>query len=203
MLFSYQRGSSEQADVKGWFAPVAEVKVVDDFTVDFLTKAPNPIFPGSIANWMIMDKGWAEANDTARPDKENGNYATLNANGTAAFRVSDRQPGLSTTLVPFDGWWGEVEHNITEATFTPIKNPATAVAALLSGDVDMINPVPIQDAERLKGSDGVKVIQGIEARVIMLGFPHEAESLKYTEPPGSRTHSRMCACARPWPRRST
>ncbi len=178
-MASYQRASSEVADVKGWFAPVADLKVVDDFTVEILTKAPNPIFPDSIANWMIMDADWMADNSASLPDKENGNFATLNANGTGAFMVSDRQPGLSTTLVPFAGWWGDAEHNITEATFTPIQNPATAVAALLSGEVDLINPVPIQDAERLKGNDAVQVIQGIEARVIMFGFSHEADKLKY------------------------
>jgi peptide/nickel transport system substrate-binding protein len=68
---------------------------------------------------------------------------------------------------------------VTEAVFTPIQNSATAVAALLSGDVDMINPVPIQDASRLSGDANVKVIQGIEARVIMLGVPHAADTLKY------------------------
>ena len=37
VLFSYERGSSEEADVRSWFAPVSEVKVVDDYTIDFLT----------------------------------------------------------------------------------------------------------------------------------------------------------------------
>lgn len=186
VVFSYERASDEGSDTRSWFAPVADVKMVDAYTVDVMTKAPNPIFPDSIANWMIMDKGWAEANSAARPDKEAGNYATLNANGTGAFKLSTRQPGLTTTLVPFDGWWDEAEHNITEATFTPIDNPATAVAALLSGDVDMINPVPIQDAARVDQRDGVKVIRGIEARVIMLGFGHEADLLKYGENAGEK-----------------
>jgi len=184
VLFSYNRASSDAADVKGWFAPVSEVKMVDDFTVDFLTKAPNPIFPDSIANWMIMDEDWTSQRGAELPDKEVGNAATLNANGTGAFMLKSRQPGLETTLVPFAGWWGEATHNITEATFTPIQNPATAVAALLSGDVDLINPVPIQDAARLSGNDAVKVIQGIEARVIMLGFAHQADMLKYGDDAG-------------------
>lgn len=179
VMFSYARASSEASDVKGWFAPVSDVVMVDDFTVDFMTSKPNPLFPDSIANWMIMDADWTKGIGADTPDKENGNAATLQANGTGAFMVKDRQPGIATTLVPFDGWWGEAEHNVTEATFSPIKNPATAVAALLAGDVDMINPVPIQDAQRLVGSDKVDVIQGIEARVIMLGFGHEAETLKY------------------------
>ncbi len=179
VLFSYERASSEEADTASWFAPVSEVVVVDDYTIDFLTTDPNPIFPDSIANWMIMDRGWAAANGAERPAKDAENHATLNANGTGAFRLTERQPGLKTVLEPFEGWWGEPEHNITRGTFTPIQNPATAVAALLSGDVDVINPVPIQDAARLAQADGVQVIQGIEARVMMLGFATAAESLKY------------------------
>jgi peptide/nickel transport system substrate-binding protein len=179
VLFSYQRASSEAADTRSWFAPVSDVRVVDDYTVDILTSAPNPIFPDSIANWMMMDSAWAETNGAALPDKDNGNYATINANGTGAFKVTAREPGLRTVLEPHGDWWGDVAHNITRAEFTPIQNPATAVAALLSGDVDLINPVPIQDAARLSGQGGVTVIQGIEARVIMLGFGHEADALKY------------------------
>jgi peptide/nickel transport system substrate-binding protein len=180
VLFSYERASSEQADTSSWFAPVSEVRVVDDYTVDIMTTSPNPIFPDSIANWMILDSGWAAAHDTGRPDKENGNFATLNTNGTGAFRVTAREPGLRTVLEPFAGWWDEAAHNITRAELTPIQNPATAVAALLSGDIDFINPVPIQDTERLKQNPDVKVIQGIEARVMMLGFPHEADRLKFS-----------------------
>ncbi len=184
VLFSYQRASDEVSDTRSWFAPISEVRVVDDYTVDFMTTAPNPLFPSSIANWMIMDQGWAEANEAALPDKETGNYATLNANGTGAFQITVREPGLRTVLEPFEGWWGEAEHNITRAEFNPIQNSATAVAALLSGDVDMIEPVPIQDVARLQGNDEVEVIQGIEARVIMLGFDHQAEALKYTDDAG-------------------
>ena len=179
VLFSYQRASSEEADTSSWFSPVSEVKVVDQYTIDFMTKAPNPIFPDSIANFMIMDKGWSEANKAARPSKETENFATLNANGTAAFKLAERQPGLKTVLAANENWWGDSESNITSAEFQPIKNSATAVAALLSGEVDMINPVPIQDAERLSSSGQVDVVQGIEARVIMFGFGHEADTLKY------------------------
>ncbi|MEM9031939.1 MAG: ABC transporter substrate-binding protein, partial [Pseudomonadota bacterium] len=179
VVFSFERASSEAADTRSWFAPVSEVVAVDDYTVDIMTSAPNPVFPASIANWMMMDAGWATSNGAERPDKEAGNFATLNANGTGAFMVTDRQPGLQTVVEPFAGWWGTPEHNITRATFTPIQNPATRVAALLSGEVDMIEPVPIQDAARVDERDGVQVVRGVESRVIMLGFTHEAEALKY------------------------
>ena len=186
VLFSYERASAEESDTRSWFASVSGVKVVDDYTIDIMTSAPNPIFPDSIANWMIMDSGWAEANNAARPNKKDGNHASRNANGTGAFMVTERQPGLKTTLKPFAGWWDKAEHNLTEAVFTPIDNPATAVAALLSGDVDVINPVPIQDAARVDAQGGTKVIRGIEARVIMLGFGHDHPEIKYTTDAGKK-----------------
>lgn len=174
VIFSYERAASEASDVRSWFAPVSEVIKVDDYTVDIMTSAPNPIFPDSIANWMMMDSDWAAANAAGLPDKETGNYATLNTNGTGAFVVTAREPDLRTVLEPFGGWWDQAEHNITRAELTPIQNAATALSALISGDVDFINPVPIQDVARLKQDPNINVIQGIEARVIMLGFDQQA-----------------------------
>ena len=177
VVFSYERASSEESDTASWFAGVTEVRAPDPLTVEIMTEAPNPILPDSIANWMIMDKGWAEANDAARPNIEGGNFASLNANGTGPYAVTGRQPGLRTTLAAFDGWWGEDRGNVTEAIYTPIDSSATQVAALLSGELDLIEPVPVQDAARLEQAEDVEVIRGIEARVIMLGFPHDADTL--------------------------
>ena len=180
VLVSYVRGFSDAADTRRWFAPVSGVIIVDDFAIDFMTTAPNPIFPDSIPNWMIIDSGWATANEATRPDQEHGNHATLNANSTGAFAITTREPGLRTVLEPHAGWWDIATHTITKAALTPIQHRATALAALLSGDVDFINPVPVQDVARLQQDANIKVFQGIEARVIMLGFPHEAETLKYS-----------------------
>lgn len=181
VLFSYQRASNEAADVRSWFAPVTDVRVVDDFTIDFVTSAPNPLFPDSIANFMILDKGWAEANDAALPARDAENFATMNVNGTGPFTLQSRDPGVRTVLVPHDGWWGEAEHNVTEAIFTPIGNAATGLAALLSGEIDFIQPIPLQDVAQVEGRDGFKVLEGEETRVIMFGFGHEHDTLLYSE----------------------
>jgi ABC-type transport system substrate-binding protein len=191
VLFSYERASGETSDVRSWFATVTEVNVVDDFTIDFMTSAPNPIFPGSIANFMIMDRDWAVENAAETPATDEERYTTLNTNGTAAFQMVERSPGVRTVLEPFDGWWGEVEHTITEAIYTPIQSDATMLAALIAGDVDFINPVPIQNVERLQNTDGMNVMVGKEARVMMLGFPHEAETLTYDGSPNPFADERV------------
>ena len=177
VVFSFERASAPESDTASWFAGITGVEIVDPMTVEIRTAQPNPILPDSIANWMMMDQGWAEANDATRPSIEQGNFATLNANGTGPYRVTDRQPGLRTVLEAFDGWWGDDRGNVTSAVYTPVQNPATAVAALLSGELDLIDPVPLQDVARVKAAEGVDVIEGIEARVIMLGFPHDADAL--------------------------
>ena len=177
VVFSYERASSPESDTSSWFAGVTSVEMVDDYTVDIHTDTPNPVFPESISNWMMMDSGWAAENGAERPNIEQGNYATLNANGTGPYRITGRQPGLQTQLEAFDGWWDDDIGNVTEAIYQPVQNSATAVAALLSGELDLIEPVPVQDAERVDAAPGVDVIRGIEARVIMLGFPHDADTL--------------------------
>jgi len=181
VLFSYERASSEESDVSSWFSPVSEVKVVDDFTVDFLTKKPNPLFPDSIANFMIMDRDWAESNDALRPSKEAENFATRNANGTGPFQITERDPGVRTTLAPNGEWWDDMESNISEAVFTPIGQNATGMAALLSGEIDFISPIPLQDVPRMKERKGFTVHEGVEARVLMFGFAHQADALKYSD----------------------
>jgi peptide/nickel transport system substrate-binding protein len=181
VLFSFERASSEEADVRSWFSPVSEVIVQDEYTIDFMTKAPNPLFPDSIANFMIMDKGWTEGNDAARPAKDAENFATRNANGTGAFVLASRDPGVRTTLTPYSGWWDDLESNITEAVFTPIGEASTGMAALLSGEIDFIAPIPLQDVPRMKERAGFTVHEGVEARVIMFGFSHESDALKYSD----------------------
>lgn len=181
VMFSYERASNEAADVRSWFAPVTDVRVVDDFTIEFVTKAPNPLFPSSIANFMILDSDWATANDAALPAGDAENFATLNVNGTGPFTVATRDPSVKTVLTPNTGWWDTAEHNVTEATFTPIGNAATGLAALLSGDIDFIQPIPLQDVAQVESRDGFSVLEGEETRVIMFGFGHEHETLLYSK----------------------
>jgi len=65
--------------------------------------------------------------------------------------------------------------------FTPIGEASTGMAALLSGEIDFISPIPLQDVPRLKKTDGFTVHEGVEARVLMFGFPHDSDALKYSD----------------------
>jgi peptide/nickel transport system substrate-binding protein len=60
--------------------------------------------------------------------------------------------------------------DVTEIVYTPIQNAATRVAALLSGEVDFIQDVPVQDLQRVSNTDGLEVKTAPQNRVIFLGM---------------------------------
>ena len=97
-------------------------------------------------------------------------YAAQNENGTGAFKIVERQTDVKTVMVPFEGWWDTPQHNLTEVIMTPISQDATRVAALLSGEIDMVYPVPVQDIDRVNSSEGTSVMVGPELRTIFLYF---------------------------------
>jgi len=183
VIFSYERSKVDGSDMKTKVAPVKEVKKIDDLTVDFVTNEPFPILPDTINTWYMMSKAWCEKNGAAAPvDVRKGkeNAATLRANGTGPFMLKAREPGVRTVFVPNPAYWEKIESNVTEAVFTPIKNDATRVAALVSGDIDMMEPVPLQDIDRLKAAGNLNVLQGPELRTIFLGMDQSRDELLFS-----------------------
>ena len=171
VVFSYERVKTSQ--LAATVATVKEVRKIDDHTIEIVTNGPDPILTDELTNWFIMSKAWAEKNHAekmAEPTKNEDNFAVRNANGTGPFMLKERQHEVRTVLVNNPNWWGKPEHNLTEVVFTRIANDSTRVAALLSGEIDMIYSVPLQDIDRLRRAPGLKVLQSPELRTIYLGF---------------------------------
>jgi len=187
VIFSYERAKAESSDMKTYVAPIKEIKKIDDLTIDVVTSDPFPILPDTIGFWYMMSKSWCEKNSATVPvDVRKGkeNAATLKANGTGPFMLKSREPGVRTIFVPNPNYWTKVESNITEAVFTPIGNAATRVAALISGDIDMMEPVPLQDLDRLKADPAIKLMAAPELRTIFLGMDQSRDELLYSNVKG-------------------
>ncbi len=187
VIFNYERAKSESSDMKTYVAPIKEIKKIDDLTIDVVTSEPFPILPDTIGFWYMMSKSWCEKNNAKEPvDVRKGkeNAATLKANGTGPFMLKSREPGIRTIFVPNSRYWTKVESNITEAVFTPIGNAATRVAALVSGDIDMMEPVPLQDIEKVSANASLKLLQGPELRTIFLGMDQSRDELLYSSVKG-------------------
>ncbi|MGY0523093.1 ABC transporter substrate-binding protein, partial [Pseudomonas aeruginosa] len=84
--------------------------------------------------------------------------AALHENGTGPFTIESHQPGVKTVFKVYPDYWRKPEHNLKEIIFTSIGSDATRVAALLSGEVDVIEPVPIQDIQRVNSSGTATVL---------------------------------------------
>ena len=187
VIFSLERAKDESSDVKVHVGSIKEIRKIDANTIDIVTNGPFPILPDAINTWLIMSKAWCEKNNATVPvDVRKGkeNAATLKANGTGPFMVKSREPGVRTVLVPNPGYWDKVDGNVTEAIFTPIKNDATRVAALISGEIDMMQPVPVQDVQRVNSSPTLKVLQGPELRTIFLGMDQSRDELLFSNVKG-------------------
>jgi peptide/nickel transport system substrate-binding protein len=187
VVYSFARAAGEGSDMKSYTNELKEVRKVGEHTVEFETKAPFPILPDVFSFVYIMSKKWSETNQATKPvDRRKGieNAASFKANGTGTFRLRERQPAVKTTFQRNANYWGQIEGNLTEVIYTPISNDATRVAALLSGEVDVMEPVPLQDVARINGAGKAKVMQGPELRTIFLGMDQKRDELLFSSVKG-------------------
>src|SRR5271169_2812332 len=173
VIFSAHRVLSAGSDLKGRIPADAQVVKVDDYTVDFILKTPNPLLINEWESWGIFSKKWSEEHGATEATAMNATtppYAALHANGTGPFILVSHEPGVKTVWKKNPNWWDTPRHNLDEVVFTPIANNATRVAALLSGEIDWMDPVPLADQARVNANPGTQVLAGPEIRTIFLGF---------------------------------
>jgi peptide/nickel transport system substrate-binding protein len=183
VVFSFQRALLPTSDMKEIVASVAKVEAVDPLTVRIKTKAPDPILPDEVTNIYIMSKGWAEEHGVTVPQDtgtKQETYAVRHANGTGAFILELREPDVRTTWKRNPGWWGtqQYPHNVDRIVHTPVKNAATRVAALLSGELDFVLDPPLQDLPRLETAGTLKVERAPETRTVFLGMNEKVKELR-------------------------
>ena len=187
VIFSAERAQADGSQIKSRLPDKFKIEKVDDHTVDFVMPEPNPILHYEWDTWYIFSKPWADKVGATKPQSATAtslNAWALTANGTGPFKLESHQPGVKTVFKPNPDWWGKPEHNLTEVIFTTIKSDATRVAALLSGEIDMMDPVPVQDIERIKSSPNVTVMTGPELRTIFLNMDSFRDELLYSNVKG-------------------
>lgn len=130
---------------------------VDDHTIRISAGKPYPLLPAEMSVVYIY-KG------PAGPDAFNSGEAAI---GTGPYQFAEWVRGDHLTLERYDGYWGEAPEWQT-VVFKPITSDPTRVAALLNGDVDVIDRVPTTDVKRLESDPDVRVISRPGERVIYL-----------------------------------
>ena len=187
VVYSILRGQMPTSQINNYALAVGTPKKVDDLTVEFTLKEVNPIFLEHLDGLWIMSKSWSEKHNVTRPldfkNKEES-FAALNANGTGPYILVSRAPGIKTVYKRNPNYWGKIDGNVQEIVFTPIGNDATRLAAIVSGEVDFVlDPAP-RDVAKLRGTSGVKVIDGPENRILFIGMDQGRDELLYSSVKG-------------------
>lgn len=187
VVFSLGRIKQPQGTMQIYVTGISEVKKIDDHTVDIILASPNPLLLRNIVDFRIMSKAWSEKNRTTNVQDykaKEENFASRNVMGTGAYKITGWTPEQRITMTINTDWWDKHQGNVKEVVYTPIKSDPTRVAALLSGDVDMLTDIPTQDVARLRGDSKLKILDGPEVRTIFFAPDIGSPELKYSNVKG-------------------
>lgn len=147
------------------------VEKVSDHLIRITTERPNPILPNEVTVPIISHIAGA----TATTDNYNSGAAMI---GTGPFRFGEWRQGEVIRLERNDGYWGGASP-WSEVQIRPISSNPARVAALVAGDVDLIDFVPPSSREMLQGNAGIDLFSGVTNRVIYLSFDHARETTPF------------------------
>lgn len=162
----------------------------DDHTLIIETDGPNPLLPVESSTWAILSASAAGAEETVTfgPDNtceglgEVPQQAAFNdpavASGTGPYTLGEYTRGAQVVLNRNDDYWGDAP-DWEQVILRPISSAGPRVAALLSGDVDLIESPPIQDLPRLEQS-GFSVVDSLSNRIIYLALFQQEEAPSIT-----------------------
>lgn len=180
VVFSFERILNDPTLEMGvYLMRLQEIKKVDDYTVQLVTKIPYPVFAGSLIHIMMLDKETCEGLTSEE--------IAANPVGTGRYRLMEHVKESYIKLVRNDEYWGELPDAET-VEFRVIANAATRTTALINGEVDFISNIPVMDVERLKNDPNVQVVTNpsLSCAIIADFSPQTAYMMKQsTEPKGS------------------
>lgn len=145
--------------------PFRSVEVVDPLTVRLTTDGPYPLAPLDMANVRILSR---ETHQGATTDRFNSGELAV---GTGPFRFVSYASGDRIELARNDSYWGP-KPDFERVTYRMITNNAARTAALLAGDVDVIDQVPTADLAKLRADNRVSISEIVGLRIVYLWLDH-------------------------------
>ena len=149
VIFSYQRARSvpgSLATFAGYLRTVESVTAKDPLTLIIKTNIPNPDLPLNLASVHIVSK---HVGEKASTDSYNSGTAMV---GTGPYKWVSYTPGEQVVMQHNDAYWG-TKPLWDKVNYRYISNAPARTAALLSGDVDVIDKVSVADLNRAGSSD--------------------------------------------------
>lgn len=177
VVFSLNRALATTSDLRSRLSSIKSFKALEPDKIEIVTHAQDPLLPIRLSDIFIMSKSWAEKHDVVAPqnffDRE-ATYAANNANGTGPYKLVSREPNKETRLTRNEAYWGwqksELPTRIADLIYRPIADHKERVTALLTGTVDFVQDVPLDDLDVLRQAPAMTLRTGPENRVIFLGL---------------------------------
>ncbi len=175
VVFSVNRAKTPLSGIKDLLQSVEQVTAVDSHLVRIKTRSPTPLLPASLTHVLIMSKVWADKNGVTlvpAPTQTARAHTFKHANGTGPFVLVSREPGSRTVMRRHDTYWGNLAApvEITELIYRPIPNDTERVQALIAGEVDFVQDVPVNELPRLQANKAFTVSVGPENRSVFIGL---------------------------------
>jgi len=145
----------------GFVRAIQRIEVVDPLTIRFHTAAPHPLLPTEMAAVQIISR---HAGEGATTEDYNSGRAAI---GTGPYRLVSYHAGDRTEFVRNDAYWAGPQP-WARVSYRFIANDAARTAALLAGDVDVIDQVPATDLSRLRRDPKVSMFEIQGLRLIYL-----------------------------------
>src|SRR2546427_1310347 len=146
-----------KAPQKGWFSPIEQVEIVDPFTVRFPTKVPDPAMPARMTLMFQM------------PPKYIGQVGDAQANlkpvGTGAFKFVEWQKNERIVVEANDAHWTG-KPAVRRATWRPIPELGSRIAALQTGQADLIVNVPPDQIAALSPNKNIRIEKTPSCRIV-------------------------------------
>ncbi len=140
---------------------IKEAKIVDPHTIHLVTHEAFPLAPTYLSTFVIVSKKYGEGAETK---DYNSGKAMI---GTGPYKFVEWVPGDRVVFESNPDYWGDKEP-WDKVIIKPISNASARVAALLAGDVDLIDFVPTADIEKLKNDPKINMAKSVSNRVIYL-----------------------------------
>lgn len=164
VIYSYTRTRNVPGSVAsyaGYLRTIESMEAPDPLTLIVKTTAPNPDLPLNLASIHVISKHVGEKS-------ANENYISGEAVvGTGPYKFVSYVPGDRAVMERNDTYWGD-KQPWDKITYRYINNAASRTAALLAGDVDVIDKVSVSDLSRLKNSPNINVYPYDGLRVMLL-----------------------------------
>jgi len=160
VVFSFKRIKNwEKSGFKGEVNIISSATKIDDTTVKFVTKKPYPVFLKKLTYVTILDK------ETLKGKSDE--WIAMHPMGTGPYQFISWSKGDHIMLKANPQYWrGKASYDTL--LLKPLSNNATRVAAILSGEVDLIDRVPVMDVPRVKKKRRLNFFEQPGLRLIYL-----------------------------------